>query len=119
MKEPKNLRIVLVPVGLPCDGRIINKLDGEKFKSKGHLQHHLFNEFLKDESKPHDLAIEILTADEFRQFFKSKKLLDSFDGAMMTPKKRRAMAVNEFMSDFNGQLFKGKTEDYWISYVKI
>ncbi len=118
MKEPKNLRIVLAPVG-QFERKDLENIENSSFKSKAQIVLHLFH--LSDlNNKQGDLKFAILTADEFRDV-SNKKTTKAFDGAMLNINKRSTQCydLSEFVDEYNNQEFKGNTEKYWIGYVKL
>lgn len=118
MKEPKNLRIVLAPIG-EFERIDLESIENSAFKSKAQITLHLFR--LSDINNKHiGLNFIILTADEFRAM-SNKKTKEAFDGAMLNINKRSTQCYNlsEFVDEYNNQEFKGNTEKYWIGYVKL
>lgn len=121
MKEPKNLRIVLAPVG-QFERRDVENIENSAFRSKVQIILHLFHIIDIFQRKGHNNNVfQILTADEFRAI-SNKKTKDAFDAAMLNINKRsktQCYNLSEFVDEYNNQEFKGKTDRFWIGYVKL
>jgi hypothetical protein len=121
MKEPKNIRIILVPVG-QIERRDLENIEKSNFKSKAQIVNYLFNtrsSYMKEES--FELKPLILTPDEFRKELAFQpKAHKSFSAAMLNVRKRKqCYDLSEFMDEFNNEDFGGETNKYWMGYVKL
>lgn len=121
MKEPKNIRIILVPVE-QMERKDMENIECSSFKSRAQIVNALFHtRALYMQEKSFELRPLIMTADEFRDV-SGKKVKDAFNGAMLNVRKRNSTqcyGLSEFVDEFNNQEFGGKTNKYWIGYVKL
>jgi hypothetical protein len=112
MKAPKNLRIILVPVGRTNRGDL-EDIENKQFSSKNQLARTLCQ--IAGEA-----TSEILTPDEFRKLIVFTKAHRPFNGAMLNIRKRKqCYDLSEFMDEFNNQEFGDDTDKYWMGYVKL
>jgi hypothetical protein len=112
MKEPKNIRIILVPIGTSDRGDL-EFIENQKFNSKNLLAKYLKKCAGEDTS-------EILTISEFKKKCAFSKASNSFDLAIFNIRKRKqCYDLSEFMDDFNNQEFGGDTDKFWMGYVKL
>ncbi len=120
MKTPKDFKIILIPVGLQCDQKVAGHLENLEFKNMAALQYQLFHQFLKDETKPAALPIEILTVDEFKEKNKlDTKVIKALDIALSHGLTPYGYNLSEFMDEYNNQVFAGETDKYWFVYVRV
>lgn len=117
MKEPKNLRIILVPVG-QIERRDLENIVGSNFKTNADIVNALYHKHnLTSSSEKFEPMI--FTASDFRDVC-GKKVKNAFDGAMLNIRKRKqCYNLSEFMDEFNNEDFGGKTNKYWMGYVKL
>ena len=117
MKIPKNIRIILTPVGQSERGDL-EHIEGLKFNSQNALAKKL--KVIVGEDK-----FEILTTEEFKTKCAFTKAANSFITALENNSKRQRHTskdcydLSEFMDDFNNQEFGGDTDKYWMGYVKL
>ena len=113
MKEPKNIRIVLVPVGRSNRGDL-EIIENSKFSSKSTLNRRLC--IIAGES-----TYESLTVSQFRtELAFQPTAFKAFNVAVSNLRKRKqCYKLTDFMDDFNNQEFGGETEKYWMGYVKL
>ena len=120
MKTTKNFKIVLIPVGLQCDQKVAGHLENLEFKNMAALQYQLFHQFFKDETKPAALPIEILTVEEFKEKNKlATRVIKALDIALSNGLSPYGYNMSEFMDEYNNQVFAGKTDNYWLVYVRV
>jgi hypothetical protein len=119
MKAPKNLRIILVPVG-QIERRDLENIENSNFKTNADIINALYHKHNISSSEG-NFEPHILTADEFRkQLAFQRKAHDSFVGAMLNIRKRKqCYNLSEFMDEFNNEDFGGETNKYWLGYVKL
>jgi hypothetical protein len=114
MKEPKNIRIILAPV---CGGgRTVSRPVLEQIENTRFNNHNDIMDYLSHNSP---IGVKILTADEFRKKL-TKVPLSWFNIAMSNVlKKKQCYKLSDFMDEYNDQVWDGKTEDFWMGYVKV
>jgi hypothetical protein len=118
MKEPKNLRIILVPVG-QIERRDLENIESNKFKSNADIINALHQEH-QISSSSEKFEPHILTVSEFRKMTVFTKVNRSFNAAMANIRKRKqCYNLSEFMDEFNNEDFGGETNKYWMGYVKL
>jgi hypothetical protein len=118
MKEPKNLRIILVPVG-QIERRELENIESNKFKSNADIINALHQEH-QISSSSEKFEPHILTVSEFRKMTVFTNLNRSFNAAMANIRKRKqCYNLSEFMDEFNNEDFGGETNKYWMGYVKL
>lgn len=120
MKEPKNVRIVLVPVG-QMERKNLENVQNSNFTSKAQIFSHLrHTRSLYMNGENFELDPIILTPDEFRKLIVLTKAHKSFNLAMTNiRKKKQCYKLTDFMDDFNNQEFGRETDNYWLGYVKV
>jgi hypothetical protein len=121
MKEPKNVRIIVVPVG-QMEREDLENIEYSCFTSKAQVVNYLFSirrGYMKEENV--ELHPHILTASEFRtQLAFQPAVYKAFNVAMSNVRKRKqCYNLSEFVDEFNNQEFGGETDKYWIGYVKF
>lgn len=119
MKSPKNLRIIIVPVG-QIERRDLENIENSNFKTNADIINALYHKHNISSSEK-NFEPHILTADEFKkQLAFQRKAHDSFVGAMLNIRKRKqCYNLSEFMDEFNNEDFGGETNKYWMGYVKL
>lgn len=119
MKTPKNLRIILVPVG-QLERRDLENIQNSNFKSNADIINCLYH-MHRISGRDKNFEPHILTADEFKkQLAFQRRAHNSFMGAMLNIHKRKqCYNLSEFMDEFNNQEFGGETDKYWMGYVKL
>ena len=119
MKTPKNLRIILVPVG-QIERRDLENIENSNFKTNADIINALYQKH-KVSSSEENFEPHILTADEFRkQLAFQRKAHQAFSEAMLNIRKRKqCYDLTEFMDEFNNEDFGGETNKYWLGYVKL
>ena len=118
MKEPKNLRIILVPVG-QIERRDLENIESGNFKSHAQIINALYQEH-QISSSSEKFEPHILTVSEFRKMTVFTNLNRSFNAAMANIRKRKqCYNLSEFMDEFNNEDFGGETNKYWMGYVKL
>lgn len=111
-KAPKNLRIILIPVG-NTNRHDLEDIEGRQFSSENQVARYLG--ITVGTSKG-----QILTPDEFRRMTVFTKAQDLFDTAMENIRKiKKCYDLSEFMDDFNNQEFGEDTDKYWMGYVRV
>jgi hypothetical protein len=120
MKEPKNIRIILIPVG-QYERRDLENIDNSNFKSHAQIINHLFHRRrIYMNGKDFELNPLILTPSEFRKMAVFTKAHRPFNAAMANVRKRKqCYNLSEFTDEFNNQEFGEETDGYWIGYVKL
>lgn len=113
MKEPKKIRIVLIPVGRTNRGDL-EKIENSMFSSKSTLNRHLC--IIVGEA-----TSIVLTVAQFRaQLAFQPTAHKAFNVAIENLHKRKqCYKLTDFMDDFNNQEFGGETEGFWMGYVKL
>lgn len=113
MKEPKNIRIILVPIGTSNRGDL-EQIENSKFNSKNALAKRLC--IIAGEA-----TSNVLTVSQFStQLAFQPTAHKAFTTAISNIRKRKqCYDLSEFMDDFNNQEFGGDTDKFWMGYVKI
>jgi hypothetical protein len=119
MKEPKNLRIILVPVG-QIERRDLENIESNKFKSNADIINALHQEH-QISSSSEKFEPHILTVSQFStQLAFQPTAHKAFTTAISNIRKRKqCYDLSEFMDDFNNQEFGGETDKFWMGYVKL
>ena len=118
MKEPKNLRIILVPVG-QIERRELENIESNNFKTNADIINALYQKH-QISSSSQNFEPQILTVSEFRKMTVFSKANRSFNAAMENIRKRKqCYNLSEFMDEFNDEHFGGETNKYWLGYVKL
>jgi hypothetical protein len=115
MKQ-QSLRIILLSVaGYDLDRQDLERIQGEKFTSEALARTTFINGAF-----PFDTEVKILTASEFKKFHsRSKRINKDFDLALKYENTKHNYGLSEFMDDYNDEMYKGKTKDYWFGYIEI
>jgi hypothetical protein len=113
MKEPKNIRIVLTPIGQSNRGDL-ELIENDKFNSKNSLARKIKQIVGEDNFK-------VLTVAQFRtELAFQPKAYKSFATAITNLYMRKqCYKLTDFMDDFNNQEFGGETDKFWLGYVKL
>lgn len=119
MKEPKNIRIILVPVE-QIERRDLENIENSNFKSEAQIINCLYHKH-NISSSSENFEPHILTVDEFkRQLAFQRRAHQAFIGAMLNIRKRKqCYNLSEFTDEFNNEEFGGETNKYWMGYVKL
>jgi len=119
MKIPKNLRIVLVPVG-QIERRDLENIENSNFRTNADIINALYHKH-QISSSEENFEPHILTADEFKtQLAFARKAHQSFVLALSNIRKRKqCYDLSEFMDEFNNESFGGETDKFWMGYVKL
>ena len=121
MKAPKNIRILLFPVGGKLDRTYAEQIEDTKFgKNK------LIPELCKEAGcQTTDLLqhVIIMSADDFYDSAQ-KNVKPRFEQAVSNIRRRnkthkQSYKLSDFMDEYNNQDFKGNTEKYWMTYIKF
>lgn len=113
MKEPKNIRIILTPIGQSNRGDL-EKIENSTFNNKNSLVKHLC--IIAGEANSN-----VLTVNEFKmQLAFQSTAHKAFTTAVSNIRKRKqCYDLSEFMDDFNNQEFGGDTDKFWMGYAKL
>jgi hypothetical protein len=120
MKEPKNVRIILIPVE-QYERRDLEQSENSSFTSNAQIVNHLFHtRGLYMNGENFELKPLILTPSEFRKLIVFTKAHKPFNVAMANIRKRKqCYNLSEFMDEFNNQDFGEDTDKYWMGYAKL
>ena len=111
-KAPKNLRIILIPVG-NTNRHDLEDIEGRQFSSENQVARYLG--ITVGTSKG-----QILTPDEFKKELVFTEIDKPFQKAISNIRKRKqCYDLSEFMDDFNNQEFGEDTDKYWMGYVRV
>lgn len=113
MKEPKNIRIVLVPVET-SNRKDLEEIENSMFSSKNSLAKYLC--IIAGEA-----TSTILTVAQFRtQLAFQPTAHKAFNVAIENLQKRKqCYKLTDFMDDFNNMEFGRETDEFWMGYVKL
>jgi hypothetical protein len=119
MKTPKNIRIILVPVG-QLERRDLENMENSSFKSNAQIINALYHKH-RISGREENFEPHVLTVDEFKmQLAFQRKAHKSFVLALSNVRKRtQCYNLSEFMDEFNNEDFGGETDKYWMGYVKL
>jgi len=119
MKTPKNLRIILIPVG-QIERRDLEGIENSNFKTNADIINCLYHKH-QISSSEENFEPHILTASEFKtQLAFKRKAHESFVLALSNIRRRKqCYNLSEFMDEFNSQEFGGDTDKFWMGYVKL
>lgn len=119
MNKLKNLCILLINVkGYDLDRETADHIQTEKYPNIQALRDDLsFRGDVHDDNLK-DL-VQIMTPGEFLKFHSRSKLIKKSFPFAVKHTGKNSYGISEFMDDYNDQIFKGKAQDYWFTYVFV
>lgn len=133
MKTPKNLRIILFPIGGTLERDDAESIENDEFKKETLAKElakalncpiaNISSPWIKTAKSKKEIvpigdSAIVMTADDFFDT-QSKKVRASFEKAIENIGKENCYSLSDFSIDYNDEIFGGKTGNYWMTYIKL